>query len=202
MKKLQVVFLIGAMASSKLFGAADSVAAPPATASEVSSKPKTGRYLMADITGYGGSLFALYGNGSSLNDTASVGLRGFVHFGNAFRLGAIGTMTGRTNTGNNTREMTGSLGIFGEFLLRFDPLIIGLGVKAAGAGYSSHDRGTQVSGTSYGYFNAMPFAELEMRLFEWVSLSIYGGYDYFVGNSASPNVSQPVVGVAVTFARY
>lgn len=179
-------------------GAATAVTAPVST----DTKAKTGKYLFEDINGYGGSLMFMYGNGSSLNDTMSFGLRGFVHFGNNLRLGAIGTMTGRTNFSSTTREMTGSLGVFGEYLLRFDPFILGFGVKAAGAGYSTHDRTTRVSGTKYAYFNAMPFAEAEFRLLEHLTLSVYGGYDYFVGNSGSPNISQAVGGFAVTLARY
>jgi|GEM_PF-5555610 len=166
------------------------------------TKTKTGKYLFEDINGYGGSLLFMYGNGGSMNDTMSFGVRGFVHFGNAFRLGAISTMTGRTNFSSSTREISGSVGLFGEYLLRFDPFIIGLGVKAAGAGYGTHDRTTRMSGTKYAYFNAMPFAELEFRLFEHVSLSVYGGYDYFIGNAGSPDISQGVGGLAVTLARY
>ncbi len=178
-------------------------AAPVANAPAApETKAKTGKYLFEDINGYGGSLLFLYGNGSTMNDTVSFGVRGFVHFGNAFRLGAIGTMTGRTNFSSSTRETSGSVGLFGEYLLRFDPFIIGLGVKAAGAGYGTHDTTTRTTGTKYAYFNAMPFAELEFRLLEHVSLSVYGGYDYFIGNSGSPNVSQAVGGLAITLARY
>jgi len=53
----------------------------------------------------------MYGNGSSMNDTMSFGLRGLVHFGNAFRLGAIGTMTSRTNFSSSTRESSGIFGL-------------------------------------------------------------------------------------------
>ena len=178
--------------------AAPAASAPVAT----ETKAKTGKYLFEDINGYGGSLLVMYGNGSSMNDTMSFGVRGFVHFGNAFRLGAIGTISGRTNFTSSTRETSGSVGLFGEYLLRFDPFIIGLGVKAAGAGYGTHDRGTRTSGTKYAYFNAMPFAEMEFRLLEHLSLSVYGGYDYFVGNSGAPNISQAVGGLAITLARY
>jgi hypothetical protein len=178
-------------------------AEPAAIAPEATqTKAKTGKYLLEDANGYGGSLLFMYGNGSSMNDTMSFGVRGFVHFGNAFRVGAIATMTGRTNFSSNTRETSGSIGLFGEYLLRFDPFIIGLGVKAAGAGYGTHDRTTRTSGTKYAYFNAMPFAELEFRLLEHLSLSVYGGYDYFAGNAGSPNISQAVGGLAVTLARF
>ena len=204
--KLQsiILALILAPGLTGLIHAADTATATPvATApATTETKAKTGKYLFEDINGYGGSLLFMYGNGGSMNDTMSFGVRGFVHFGNAFRLGAIGTMTGRTNFSSSTRETSGSVGLFGEYLLRFDPFIIGLGVKAAGAGYGTHDRTTRVSGTKYAYFNAMPFAELEFRLLEHLSLSVYGGYDYFVGNAGSPNISQAVGGLAITLARY
>lgn len=173
---------------------------PAPTATE--TKPKTASYLFDSINGYGGSLLVHYGNGSIMNDTVSFGIRGFVHFVQSLRLGAIGTMTSRTNFSSTTRDTAGSLGLFGEYLLRFDPFIVGFGVKAGGAGYGSHDPGTSMSGTRYAYFNAMPFAEIEFRLFENVSVGFYGGYDYFVGNSSSPSISQGVGGLAVTFAKY
>ncbi|MFO1469555.1 MAG: hypothetical protein U1F27_00785 [Turneriella sp.] len=199
-----ILSLILAPGLTGLIHAAEAASSAPAATAPVATetKTKTGKYLFEDINGYGGSLLFLYGNGSSMNDTISFGVRGFVHFGNTFRLGAIATMTGRTNFSSSTRETSGSVGLFGEYLLRFDPFIIGLGVKAAGAGYGTHDTTTRTSGTKYAYFNAMPFAELEFRLLEHVSLSVYGGYDYFVGNSGSPNISQGVGGVAITLARY
>lgn len=200
-----ILTLILAPGLTSLIHAADAAVstAPAVTASATTeTKAKTGKYLFEDINGYGGSLLFMYGNGSSMNDTMSFGVRGFVHFGNAFRLGAIGTMTGRTNFSSSTRETSGSVGLFGEYLLRFDPFIIGLGVKAAGAGYGTHDRTTRTSGTKYAYFNAMPFAEIEFRLLEHLSLGIYGGYDYFIGNAGSPNISQAVGGISITLARY
>lgn len=201
-KPLSIALMLTLAPGFGLIYAAETTTPPTTTSAPTPEKPKTGHYLFESMTGYGGSLIALYGNGSSLNDTASVALRGFVHFGNAFRLGAIGTMTGRTNFSSNVRESTGSFGFFGEYLLRFDPLIVGLGLKAAGAGYGSHDRTTRTSGTKYAYFNAMPFAEVEVRLLEHLSLSVYGGYDYFIGNAGSPNVSQATAGLAITLARY
>lgn len=202
---LSFVTLIFALSFTGLLSAAEPVATPPTSASPpaaTETKPKTGSYLFESIGGYGGSLMVHYGNGSTMNDTISMGIRGFVHYGQAFRLGAMGTMTGRTNFSSSTRDTAGSLGVFGEYLLRFDPFVIGLGIKAGGAGYGSHDPGTSMSGTRYAYFNAMPFAEIEFRLFENVSVGFYGGYDYFVGNSASPSISQGIGGIAITFAKY
>lgn len=204
MKSIILVLTLAPGLTGLIHAAEATATTAPAIAATATpeTKAKTGKYLFEDISGYGGSLLFMYGNGSSMNDTMSFGVRGFVHFGNAFRFGAIGTMTGRTNFSSSTRETSGSVGLFGEYLLRFDPFIIGLGVKAAGAGYGTHDRTTRMSGTKYAYFNAMPFAELEFRLLEHVSLSVYGGYDYFIGNTGSPNISQGVGGFAVTLARY
>ena len=196
------IFMLSLLSFTGAITAVDVSSTPPATTITTTEKPKTGKYLFESVTGYGGSLMGLYGYGSPMNDTASFALRGFAHFGQSFRLGAIGTMIGRTNSPTSIREMVGGFGLFAEYLLRLDPFIVGLGVKAAGAGYSSHNPETRVRGTSYAYFNAMPFLELEFRLLEMVSLSIYGGYDYYLGNSSSPNVSQGTAGLAVTIARY
>ena len=188
-----------------LIHAADAAPATPVTANTAATpepKAKTGNYLFENINGFGGSVIVMYGNGGNLNDTVSGSLRGFVHYNNWLRLGAIGTMTGRTNYATSVRDSVGSMGLFAEYLLRFDPFILGLGIKAGGAGYGSHDTTTSTSGTRYAYFNAMPFAELEFRLLEHVSLSVYGGYDYFAGNANAPNVSQGVAGLAVTIAKY
>lgn len=202
MKKWKFLFAVCAFASGRLAAAGE--VNPTSSVSTSETKPKSGKYLVEEPAGYGGSLLLLYGNGGSLSDTASAGLRGFMHLGSAMRLGAIGTMSWKTNNGNpNTNwEMAGSLGLFGEYLLRFDPLIFGLGVKAAGGWHMSHDRNVNMSGTSYMYFNGMPFAEIEVRLTEYISTSLYGGYDYFLGNSGSPNISQGVVGLAITLAKF
>lgn len=199
-----ILLLTLALGFTGLIHAADNATptAATATAPVAETKAKTGNYLFENITGFGGSVIVMYGNGSIMNDTASLNLRGFVHFGNNFRFGAIAGMTGRTNYPSSTRDTIGSVGLFGEYLLRFDPLVIGFGVKAGGAGYGSRDTVTHTRGTKYAYFNAMPFAEVEFRLFEHVSLSVYGGYDYFAGNAASPNISEAAGGLAVTLARY
>lgn len=200
MKKWKFLFAVCAFAGGALAAAGEVNPASPASTSE--TKPKSGKYLVEEPAGYGGSVLLSYGNGGSLSDTASAGLRGFMHLGNAMRLGVIGTMSWKTSNGNTNREMASSLGLFGEYMLRFDPLIFGLGVKAAGGWYMSHDRNVNMSGASYTYFNAMPFAEVEVRLTEYLSASLYGGYDYFLGNSGSPNISQGVVGFAITLAKF
>ena len=78
--------LILAPGLTGLIHAADAVSTPAAVSAPAATetKAKTGKYLFEDINGYGGSLLFMYGNGSSMNDTMSFGVRGFVHFGNAF----------------------------------------------------------------------------------------------------------------------
>lgn len=165
-----------------------------------------GKHLFSDlkVTGAGGGPLFFYGYGDSLKDVGGAGGRGYAILNDSWRFGGIGF--GFSNDFYNDDENTGggAGGLYNSFMLRMDPVIVGIGGAFGAAGYGTVDKTKTGDARSDGdaYFWAMPMLETEIRLFEWASMSIYGGYAFFIGKKTAPEIDHLQVGIMFTFGRF
>lgn len=162
-------------------------------------------YLLSgsEISGGGGGAMFLYGYNDKLKDMMSFGGRGFATLGRTVRLGGLGmgfSQTAEMQTGG------GFGGFFAEYLFRFDPLIIGLGLTTGGAGFAvdtgERDQNGNVITQNYGYFVLVPNLEFELRVAKSVSFSLYNYYGAFFGKSSNPEINHAAGGFAFTFGVF
>lgn len=176
------------------------------TEAEKPAEDKGYIFRKTDVSGGGGGLLVMYGTGPELKDTTLVGGRGFVLLGTHLRLGGLGMGVARPGNDRNDHTGAGFGGFYGEYILRFDPLLVGFGLTLGGGGSNLIQKTQTTPGvndkTAYAYFLAYPHLEFELRLFENVSMGIITGYAAMIGQNGAPDVSQFTVGLSLTFGKF
>jgi len=151
---------------------------------------------LPEKNGSGGGIFLLYKltQFSKPEEGMIAGGRGYSQYGNFLRIGGFAVLT----TGLSSPYTQNSLGVYGgpffQVTLRLDPLILALGANV-GLGMD-FNRSNQIDYLLY------PHLELELRLFE--NLSVSTGIGFFKNRSSHnwPTSSQYFIMFGLNFTHF
>ncbi|MDH5719969.1 MAG: hypothetical protein OEZ13_05025 [Spirochaetia bacterium] len=169
---------------------------------EKEEKRKDNGYLFSGVKakGGGGSSFIFYSFGPHLKSNLFLGAKGYLNLGKNIRLGGMGV--GMTKFGTQKNAL-GFGGLWAQFLLRFDPLIIGPGFMIGAGGRSENsDMASDDERKEEGFFAAHVHFDIELRLFKAISMSVTTGYTALAFPDKSKNNYGANAGFAFNFGVF